>query len=120
MKKAHFRLISVAQKRRFLSFLTFCSFRPIQDNPRESSILDSTLWIVDSRYWIPDSLSIELGLRIPNAEGFRISGLSSGFQGLNSRFQSPKFPIPRAKDFLDSGLPYMVRLIETEVKQRVE
>ena len=78
------------------------------------------MWILDSRSWILDSLSIALGLAIPNAAEIRISGLSSGFQELNSRFQSPKFPIQRAKDFLDSGLPYMVRLIETKVKQRVE
>ena len=60
------------------------------------SWMDSMLWILDSRYWIPDSLSVELGLRIPVAAGFRISGLSSRFQKLNFRIQSLKFRIPRA------------------------
>ena len=42
----------------------------MQQNPRQSWILDSMPWIPDSRYWIavpvpvqdPDSLSVELGL----------------------------------------------------------
>ena len=32
-------------------------------------ILDSTLWIPNSRYWIPDSLAVELGFRIPIVSG---------------------------------------------------
>ena len=35
-------------------------------------ILDSTSRIPDSKYWIPDSLSVELGFRIPIIVGFRI------------------------------------------------
>ena len=32
----------------------------------QDSLLDSTLWILDSRYWIPDSsLSVERGFKIP-------------------------------------------------------
>ena len=31
--------------------------------------LDSTPWIPDSRYWIPNSLSVELGYRIPIVSG---------------------------------------------------
>ena len=32
---------------------------------QDSLGLDSNPWILDSRYWIPDSLSVELGYRIP-------------------------------------------------------
>ena len=45
---------------------------PMLVNPR-----NSTLWIPDSRYWIPDSLSEKLGFQIP------------GFLELYCGFQSP-------------------------------
>ena len=45
---------------------------PMLVNPR-----NSTLWIPDSRYWIPDPLSEKLGFRIP------------GFLELYSGFRSP-------------------------------
>ena len=38
-------------------------FRPMKGNPRKS-------WILDSTPWIPDSLSVELGFRIPICSGF--------------------------------------------------
>ena len=35
------------------------SFAPFKElNPRQSCVLDSMLWIPDSRYWISDSLSV--------------------------------------------------------------
>ena len=45
------------------------------------SLLDYTLWILDSRYWIPHSLSKEIGLWI-----LTLSGPDSGLLELNSRF----------------------------------
>ena len=33
-------------------------------------MLDSTLWIPESRYWIPDLFSVELGFRISIVSGF--------------------------------------------------
>ena len=37
----------------------FGKSRPMLDNPRQSWILNSTLWIPDNNYWILDSLSVE-------------------------------------------------------------
>ena len=54
--------------------------------------MDSMLWIVDSRYWIQDSLSIELALRIPIAAGFRIP--EAEFRIPRVEFQNPKPKIP--------------------------
>ena len=53
------------------SFLeTYNDPNPIcKGNPRQSWILDSTLWIPDSRYRIPDFLSLEVGFRIPIVSG---------------------------------------------------
>ena len=39
--------------------------RPMWGNPTQFWILDSTPGIPDSRYWIPDSFSAELGFQIP-------------------------------------------------------
>ena len=57
---------------RYLSNLVACSRLPksaaIVKSPhavRKSSSLDSTPWIPDFTYWIPDALSLELGLWIP-------------------------------------------------------
>ena len=36
-----------------------------QAPPRQCWILNSTPWIPDSSHWIPNSLSVELGFRIP-------------------------------------------------------
>ena len=36
----------------------------MKGNLRQSRILDFTLWLSVSRYWIPDSLSVELGFQI--------------------------------------------------------
>ena len=63
--------------------------------PRQSWILDSTPCISDSKYWIPDSLSVELG--------FRISIVSGPFRIPWAVFRIPK---PR---ILESGIPYMGR-----------
>ena len=55
------------------------------------------LWIRDSLLWIPDSLSVEAGLRILPLAGFRIP---------QSRLRIPKPRIPdsTSKDFLDSAI----------------
>ena len=42
---------------------------PCSSNPIQSWILDSTPWIPDYRYWILDSLSMEIGFRIPVTRG---------------------------------------------------
>ena len=38
--------------------------RPMQDNPRQSWIVDSTRWIPNFRYWFPEFLPVELGFGI--------------------------------------------------------
>ena len=74
----------------------------MKGNLRKDSILDSTSWITDSRCWIPDSLSVELGFRIPNSGfqsvvGFRILELNSTFQ-----FSKPWIPDCASKKIPDS------------------
>ena len=44
-------------------------YRPLYGDPRQLWILDSTQWISYSRYWIPDSLSVELGVWNPIVNG---------------------------------------------------
>ena len=72
-------------------------------NPRQSWILDSSPYILDSRYGILYSLSVELGFRISIVDGI-LDSLScipdsnaqdSGFHKSNfpdSRFHKQKFP----------------------------
>ena len=99
-------------------------------NPIQSWILDSTLSIADSGYWIPDSLSAELVFWIPAVSGILdflswITDLKAEHSGLRNPqaniscdcgFHKQKFPgirIPQAKiswildstskNFLDSG-----------------
>ena len=80
---------------------------------RQSCILDSTPWIPDSRYWIPYSLSVELGFRIPMVSGIPDS-LScfldskvqdSGFQNQN---WIPGFRFPQAK-------PSRIRITQAKI-----
>ena len=80
---------------------------------RQSCVLDSTPWIPDSRYWIPYSLSVELGFRIPMVSGIPDS-LScfldskvqdSGFQNQN---WIPGFRFPQAK-------PSRIRITQTKI-----
>ena len=61
----------------------------IQDNLG----LDSTPWIPNSRYWIPDSLSVELGFRIPIVSGIpdSISCIPDS-TAQDSKFHLQKFP----------------------------
>ena len=60
-------------------------------NPRQSWILDSSPYILDSRYWILYSLSVELGFRMSIVDGIRDSGFhKSNFP--DSRFHKQKFP----------------------------
>ena len=62
--------------------------------------MDSTLWILDSTYRIPDPLSVELGLRIPIAAGLRIPGAE--FRNPRVKFQNPK---PKIPDSMSERLP---------------
>ena len=80
-------------------------YRPMKGNPRQSWILYySTPWILDSRYWIPWSLSVELGFRIP-----KVSGILDSFSCIpdsttqDSGFQKQKFPGFRNTQFLYMG-----------------
>ena len=73
----------------------------MEENPRQS-------WIQDSRYWIPVSLSVELGFRIDfNCQW------DSEFLELYSVFQTLNFQIPQEKIsglislIPESGLPYI-------------
>ena len=72
-------------------------WKAIQDN---LWILDSTPWISDYRYWIADSLSVEL--RIPIVSGIRIP---------KAMFQIPKPKIPdsTSRNFPDSGIRIPLR-----------
>ena len=65
------------------------------ENPRQSYIPDSTPWILDSRYWIPDSLFVELGSRIPIVGGIRIPWAVFGIPHSKAQdfwFHKQKFP----------------------------
>ena len=62
-----YTLVHCKLKRIRLLSLT-CTFSPMLENPRQSWMLDFTPWIPDSRYWIPDYLSVEHGFRIPHSE----------------------------------------------------
>ena len=85
---------------------------PMKGNPRQSWTLGSTLYIPDSRYWIP---VLVCGTWFPDFD-FQ---WDSGFLELYSRLQSTGFRTPQAKFFSDSGFdkqkfrgigfPYMVR-----------
>ena len=78
-----------AKKRNF----NFCTkLRPLRGNPRQS-------WILDSSMWIPHSFSVEIGFRITIISGIPDSKvLDSGFhrqkfkKSLESVFQKQKFP----------------------------
>ena len=80
----------------------FCVIRPIEGNPRQSRILDSTPWVPDSRYWTP-FFAVELGLWFPMVSGILDSlscvpnpkGQDFGFHikiTLDSIFHQQKFP----------------------------
>ena len=94
----------------------------MQQNPRQSWILDSMPWIPDSRYWIPvpvpvpvrdpDSLSVELGLL-----NLIVSGIpscipdskakDSGFYEQN--FIGFRIQQPKSSRIPESILPYVGR-----------
>ena len=64
---------------------------PCSCNPRQSWILESTLWIPDYRYWILDSLSMETGFRIPITRGIPDSLSRIPYsKALDSRFPMKK------------------------------
>ena len=54
-------------------------------NPRHFEILDPMLWIPDSKFLIPESVSVELGFRIPIVSEIQIPW---------AVFQIPKPRIP--------------------------
>jgi len=77
-------------------------------------------WILDSRYWIPDSLSVELGFWIPIVSGFRIpraefwipkSKILEDSTGKISLILSPQANISQIPE---SGFPY-VALGDTKI-----
>ena len=70
------------------------------------SLLDSTLWILDSRYWIPDSLSKEIGLRI-----LTLSNTDSGLFELN--FQDSGIQIT-----LHRGVNLLQALVRSGIRKR--
>ena len=71
---------------------------------QDSLGLDSIPWILDSRYWIPDSLSVELGYRIPI-----VCGILDSFscipipQAQDLKFHQQKFPRFQNSDSLSWG-----------------
>ena len=70
----------------------------MQGNQRQSWILDSTVWIPNSRYSIPHSLLVETEFQIPI-----ISGIPDSLSCiLDSKACS--FPDSISKTFLDSGI----------------
>ena len=67
-------------------------------------VIQDSIGFPDSRYWIVDSLSLELGFR------------DSEFLELKFGFQSPEFRIPQAKmsRIPKSGIAYMGRVVVYE------
>ena len=71
---------------------------------QDSLGLDSTQWIPDSRYWIPGSLSVELGFRI-----LIVSGIPDSFSCIpdstaqDFKFHPQKFPRFQNPDSLSWG-----------------
>ena len=62
----------------------------VKESKRSWILLDSTPWIPDSSYWILDSLSVELGFRIPVVNGIRYS--------------LTRIPHSKSKNFPESGI----------------
>ena len=67
-------------------------------------VIQDSIGFPDSRYWIVDSLSVELGFG------------DSEFLELKFEFQSPEFRIPQAKmsRIPKSGIVYMGRVVVYE------
>ena len=67
-------------------------------------VIQDSIGFPDSRYWIVDSLSVELGFG------------DSEFPELKFGFQSPEFRIPQAKmsRIPKSGIAYMGRVVVYE------
>ena len=63
-------------------------------DPRQSPILDLTLWIPDSRNWIPDPLSVEIWFRNPIVIGILYS------KARDLGFHKKNFPGFRNTDYL--------------------
>ena len=86
---------------------------PNEMGPRQSWILDTTRWISDSRYWLPELCLWNIDSWFQSLVGVALLELYSGFQSLGFRIQRTKFPgfwTPQAKNFPDSGIPYIGRL----------
>ena len=94
---------SLRRRRTFEPSVTPC--KVIQESLALQSARRSARRGLNSRYWIPDYLSVVLGFQILN-----ISGKPDFFE-LNFRFLSPGFLILQAKisQIPESGLPYMGR-----------
>ena len=79
----------------------------MQGNPRQCWIVNLTLWIPDSGYWIQDFLSVRLGFWIPIVRG--IPDSLSCIPGPDSKIRdstSKLFQISdsSSKIFPDSGI----------------
>ena len=70
---------------------------PNISDQRQSWILDPTLWIPDSRYWIRVSLSVELDFRIPIVRGIRVPWTET-------RIPKPRIPDSKCKNVLFFGI----------------
>ena len=69
------------------------STRVVCVNGKHPSILDPTLGISDSRYWILDSLLVERGFRIPIVRGIPLSlSWISDSKALDPGFHKQEFP----------------------------
>ena len=70
----------------------------MQGNPRQSWILDSTVWIPESRYSIPHSLLVDTEFQIPI-----ISGISDSWSCIVDS-KASSFLDSKGKTFLDLGI----------------
>ena len=74
-------------------------------NPIQSWILDSTSWILDPRYRILESLSMECGFRIPDGSGIRIPWVV--FRILKAGFRISQAKLSWIPDSLTYGDSYV-------------
>ena len=75
----------------------FAPCKRIQRNPRQSWILNSTPWILDSRYWI--QVSVELRFWIPI-----VSGMMDSLRCIPNPNPKPRIPDSTSKKFTDSRI----------------
>ena len=75
----------------------FAACKRIQGKPRQSWILNSTPWILDSRHRI--KVSVELGFWIPI-----VSGMLDSLRRILNPNPKPRIPDSTSKKFTDSGI----------------